>query len=157
MRVSVARRCFKKSSRWFQPRRASQPRRSGRTLGQGGEVGARLEFGILGPLEVRLEGTLVRVGGPRQRALLALLLCHANTVVSVDQLTEELLRDQPAESAERMLRVQVSRLRKVLAGGAPRVLARPRGYVLRVEPGELDLGVFEQRAAGGRDALAHGE
>jgi len=120
-------------------------------------VGAELGFGILGPLEVRLDGTLVRVGGPRQRALLALLLCHANTVVSVDQLTEELLGDLPAESAERMLRVQISRLRKVLAGGAPRVLARPRGYVLRVEPGELDLEVFEQRAAAGRDALAHGD
>jgi len=120
-------------------------------------VGAELGFGILGPLEVRLDGTLVRVGGPRQRALLALLLCHANTVVSVDQLTEELLRDQPAESAERMLRVQISRLRKVLADGAPRVLARPRGYVLRVEPGELDLEVFEQRVAVGRDALAQGD
>src|SRR5262249_6282093 len=123
----------------------------------GGEVGARLEFGILGPLEVRLEGTLVRVGGSRQRAVLALLLCHPNTGVSADQLSEDLLGDQPAESAERMLRVQISRLRKVLGGGAPRVLARPRGYVLRVEPGELDLEVFEQRAAAGRHALEQGD
>ena len=81
-----------------------------------------LVFGILGPLEVRLGGSLVPVGGPRQRALLALLLCHANRVVSRDQLVDELLGDQPAGSAERMLRVQISRLRKAVAGGDP-----PRG------------------------------
>jgi DNA-binding SARP family transcriptional activator/tetratricopeptide (TPR) repeat protein len=122
-------------------------------------VDTRVVFGILGPLEVRLGGTLVRVGGPRQRALLALLLCHANRVVSRDQLLDELLSHQPPESAERMLRVQISRLRRILADGsdAPRVLARPPGYLLRVEDGELDLQVFEQRLAAGRDALQHGD
>ena len=117
-----------------------------------------LVFRMLGPLEVRLGGSLVPVGGPRQRALLALLLCHANRVVSRDQLVDELLGDQPAESAERMLRVQISRLRKAVAGGGlPRVLGRPPGYLLRVEPGELDLDVFEQRVAAGRDALSRGD
>jgi DNA-binding SARP family transcriptional activator len=118
-------------------------------------VDTGLVFGILGPLEVRRGGSLVPVGGPRQRALLALLLCHANRVVSRDQLVDELLGDQPAESAERMLRVQVSRLRKAVAtgGGPPRVLARPPGYLLRVEPGELDLDVFEQRVAAGRSGV----
>jgi DNA-binding SARP family transcriptional activator len=67
---------------------------------------------------VRLGGTLVPVGGPRQRALLAMLLCHANRVVSRDQLVDELLGDQPAKSAERMRRVQISRLRKAVAGEA---------------------------------------
>ena len=37
-------------------------------------MGTRLAFGVLGPLEVRLDGAVVRVGGPRQRALLGLLL-----------------------------------------------------------------------------------
>jgi DNA-binding SARP family transcriptional activator/tetratricopeptide (TPR) repeat protein len=121
-------------------------------------VDSGLVFGILGPLEVRLGGSLVPVGGPRQRALLALLLCHANRVVSRDQLVDELLGDQPAGSAERMLRVQISRLRKAVAGGGPpRVLARPPGYLLRVEPGELDLDVFEQRVAAGRDVLGRGD
>jgi hypothetical protein len=55
-------------------------------------VDSGLVFGILGPLEVRLGGSLVPVGGPRQRALLALLLCHANRVVSRDQLVDELRR-----------------------------------------------------------------
>ncbi len=53
-----------------------------------------LVFGILGPLEVRLSGSLVPVGGPRQRALLALLLCHANRVVSRDELIDELLKTE---------------------------------------------------------------
>jgi DNA-binding SARP family transcriptional activator len=90
-------------------------------------VGSRLEFRILGPLEVRLNGVPVRVGGPKQRALLALLLCHANRVVSRDQLIDELLSDQPAGSAEPVLHVQISRLRKALADGdpRPRLPARP--------------------------------
>jgi ABC-type transport system substrate-binding protein/DNA-binding SARP family transcriptional activator len=122
-------------------------------------VDTRLEFGILGPLEVRFDGTLVRVGGPRQRALLALLLCNANRVVSRDQLIDELLSDQPAGSADRMLRVQISRLRKALAdaGTEPRLLARPPGYSLRVEAGELDLHAFEWRVAEGRQALEQGD
>ena len=121
-------------------------------------MGAGWEFAILGPLEVRRGGTLVHVGGPRQRALLALLLCRANRVVSRDELIEELLAGQPPGSAGRMLQVQISRLRQVLADGdgKPRVAARPPGYVLRVEPGELDLQVFEERVAAGRAALAEG-
>ena len=122
-------------------------------------MGARLAFGVLGPLEVRLDGAAVRVGGPRQRALLGLLLCHANRVVSRDQLIEELLGDQPAATADRMLRVQVSRLRKALddGNGQPRLQARPPGYLLRVEDGELDLHAFEQQITAGRQALADGD
>ena len=118
-------------------------------------------FAILGPLEVKRGATPVRIGGPRQRALLALLLCHANRVVSRDHLIDELLSDQPAGPAERILRVQVSRLRKALgdgdAGAEPRLLARPPGYVLRVTDGELDLHAFDHRAAAGRQALADGD
>ena len=118
-------------------------------------------FAILGPLEVKRGTTLVRIGGPRQRALLALLLCHANRVVSRDHLIDELLSDQPAGPAERILRVQVSRLRKALADGDaeadPRLLARPPGYVLRVTDGELDLHAFDYLAAAGRQALADGD
>jgi len=118
-------------------------------------------FAILGPLEVKRGGTPVRIGGPRQRALLALLLCHANRIVSRDHLIDELLGDQPAGPAERILRVQVSRLRKALAdgdaGAEPRLLARPPGYVLRVTDGELDLHAFDHRAASGRQALADGD
>jgi DNA-binding SARP family transcriptional activator len=120
-------------------------------------MGSRLEFRILGPLEVLLDDVPVRVGGPRQRALLALLLCSANRVVSRERLIDALLGDQPADGAEQTLRVQVSRLRKALAGGdgdgESRLLASPPGYMLRVEPGELDLQAFEQHVADGRRAL----
>ena len=118
-------------------------------------MGARLEFRILGPLEVRRDGVVVDVGGPRQRALLALLLCSANHVVSRDRLIDELLADQPTRSPERTLRVQVSRLRKALADGEaePRLISRPPGYVLRVEEGELDLERFERLSRDGRAAF----
>ena len=121
-------------------------------------MGSRVVFGILGPLEVRRDNALIPVGGPRQRALLAVLLCHANRVVSRDQLIDELLGDQSADTADSILRVQVSRLRKALAteDGEPRVVARPPGYLLRVEDGGLDLHEFEERSAAGRRALTAG-
>ena len=121
--------------------------------------GSRLEFLVLGPLDVRIDGVSVRVGGPKQRALLALLLLSANRVVSRDRLIGELQGDQSAE-ADHVLRVQIWRLRKTLAPhGAeePRLAARPPGYLLRVEPGELDLDLFEQQVAAGRAALAEGD
>ncbi len=122
-------------------------------------MGAHIEFRILGPLEVRVDGAPVAVGGPRQRALLALLLCNANRVLSRDQLIDELLADQSARSLERMLRVQVSRLRKALTDGEaePRLIARSPGYLLRVEAGELDLERFESLSRDGRAALEDGD
>ena len=122
-------------------------------------MGARLEFEILGPLEVRNGGVRVPVGGPRQRALLSLLLCNANRVVSRDRLLDELLGDQPPDSAERLLRVQISRLRKALAvdGDEPRLITRPPGYLLRVEERELDLQEFERLLSAGREALWRGD
>jgi len=120
---------------------------------------SRFEFRILGPLDVRVDGVSVRIGGPKQRALLALLLLSANRVVSRVQLIGELLADQSVNSADHALRVQVWRLRNALGRGndyEPRLVARAPGYLLRVEPGELDLETFEQKVAEGRDALAEG-
>src|SRR5579859_621568 len=115
-----------------------------------------IEFRILGPLEVRVDGMAVAIGGPRQRALLAMLLLSANRVVSRDRLIDELLDGAATEKRDHMLRVQVSRLRGALARGgadAERLIARPPGYLLRVEPGELDLQVFEELFAEGHEAL----
>jgi YVTN family beta-propeller protein len=122
-------------------------------------VGTRLEFRILGPLEVWRDGAPVHIGGPRQRALLALLLCNANRVVSRQQLVDELLGDHASDSAERMLHVQISRLRKALSsqGEAPRLIAQAPGYVVRVEEGELDLHEFERRLADARRARDQGD
>src|ERR671931_186741 len=109
---------------------------------------SRLEFRILGPLVVRVDGAVVPVGGPKQRALLALLLLSANRVVSRDRLIGELFAERSVVSADHALRNTVSRLRKVLAPSAedePRLVARAPGYLLRVELGELDLAVVEER------------
>ena len=126
-----------------------------------GEVAkSGIEFRILGPLEVLVDETAVRIGGPRQRALLAFLLLGANRVVSRDRLIDELLPRARADGADHALRLQVWRLRKALApveNGEPRVLARPPGYMLRVEPGELDLDRFEELASEGRHALEAGD
>ena len=120
----------------------------------------RLEFRILGPLVVRVDGEAVPIGGPKQRALLALLLLNTNRVVSRERLVGELFADQSVSSADHALRNQVSRLRKVLSPATaeePRLAARAPGYLLRVEPGELDLEHFERLAAKGREAHTAGD
>jgi WD40 repeat protein/DNA-binding SARP family transcriptional activator len=120
----------------------------------------QIEFRVLGPLAVRIGGRPVAAGGPKQRALLALLLLSANRVVSRERLIGELFAEQSVNSADHALRNHVSRLRKVLgAAGAdePRLVARTPGYLLRVEPGELDLEHFERLVGAGREALAGGD
>jgi len=125
---------------------------------EGAMADGGLEFRILGPLEVWADGLPMPIGGPRQRALLAILLLSANRVVSRDRLVEELLPHKSGEAGERSLKVQVSRLRKALgSAGGERILARAPGYVLRVEPGELDLERFEHSLAEGRQAFEEGD
>ena len=101
-----------------------------------------MEFRILGPLEVIEDGRSIALGGARQRALLAILLTHANGVVSVDRLTDGLWGDRPPRTATNTIQYFVSQLRKLL--GADRIATRPPGYLIRVERGELDLDRFER-------------
>jgi peptide/nickel transport system substrate-binding protein len=114
-----------------------------------------VEFGVLGPLEVRREGRAITIGGAKQRALLAVLLLHANEVVSRDRLIDALWGERPPPSVHQSLDTYVSRLRRAL--GAERVLRRRPGYVLVVEPGELDLDRFEGLVHGARQATAAGD
>jgi YVTN family beta-propeller protein len=134
----------------------------------GGTVAPRrgLDFRILGPLEVGDRGSPVAISGAKQRALLALLLLHANEVVPVGRLIDELWGEEPTETAAKSLQVYVSRLRKTLraTNGGDRadapdevLVTRPRGYMLRVEPGELDLERFERLLAEGEAALRDNE
>jgi len=118
-----------------------------------------VEFGVLGPLEVTAGGQSLALAGARTRAVLALLLVRANQVVSSDRLLEELWPGQPADRATDSLQVRLSELRKALrsAGEADRLATRSPGYLLRVEPGELDALRFEQLAAEGGAALAAGD
>ena len=114
-----------------------------------------IEFRILGPLEVEHEGRLAPLGGTRQRAVLAILLLHRGEVVSMDRLVDELWGERPPDTATKTVQVYVSRLRKEL--GQDLVLTRGGGYVLDLEPAQLDAERFERLAGDGGDALEHGE
>ncbi len=109
-----------------------------------------MEFGILGPLELEDDGRSVALPAAKHRALLAILLLHANELVSSDRLIEELWAGQPPPSARKTLQTYVSKLRQVLGGAA--LVTRPAGYELRVEPGRLDLHRFERLVAESREA-----
>jgi ABC-type transport system substrate-binding protein/DNA-binding SARP family transcriptional activator len=114
-----------------------------------------VEFSILGPISVRADGREVTLGGPKLRALLAILLLRANDVVPRDGLIEGLWGERVPASASHTLDDYVSRLRKTL--GADRIQTQAPGYRLRVDPTELDLDRFEALLAEGRASLAAGD
>ena len=97
---------------------------------------------VLGPLEVVRDGERVRLGSGQQRRLLAVLVVHANEVVSRDRLVDVLWGDGPPPSATQTLQGLVSRLRQTL--GDDRLETRPPGYRLRVASGEVDALRFEE-------------
>ena len=103
-----------------------------------------MEFRLLGPLAAVHAGTRIELGGPRERAVLAALLLRANEIASMAHLVESVW-DRPPASPKTNLRTYVSSLRRRL--GRDRVHTREGGYLLRVEPGELDLTCFEDLLA----------
>ena len=112
-----------------------------------------MEFRLLGPVEVVEHGRPLALGA-RQRALLAVLLVHANEVVSAERLIDAVWRGEPPVTAPTALQVHVARLRKLL--GAQRIVTRAPGYLLLVGADEVDSARFERLFADGRpeDALA---
>jgi len=111
-----------------------------------------VEFRILGPLEVIEDGQTLELGGQKQRVLLAMLLLHANEVVSSDRLIDALWPVRPPDTAAKALQVYVSQLRKTL--GRTRVETRSPGYLIRIGEGELDLERCRRLADEGRPAEA---
>ena len=101
-----------------------------------------VEFRILGRLEVVEHGQALELGGPQQRVLLVALLLDANMVVSADRLIEVVWEGAPPPTAQKALQVHISQLRKLL--GRERLETQAPGYVLRIEPGELDFDSFER-------------
>ena len=114
-----------------------------------------LEFRILGPLEVLDDDRPVRLGGPKQRAALAILLLNANRVVSVERLADDLYGGTPPVTAVTQVQRQVSELRKLL--GTAAIETRTPGYLVHVEPGRLDLDRFERWTGEGGQALARSD
>ena len=126
-----------------------------------------MEFHVLGPLEIVRHGRALELGAAKQRALLAMLLLHANEVVSTDRLIDALWGDRAPATAPKIVQGYVSRLRKVLDAGHEQpdrtaarssiLLTRSPGYALRIEEGQLDADRFETLLARARTALARGE
>jgi predicted ATPase/DNA-binding SARP family transcriptional activator len=119
-----------------------------------------VRFGILGPLEVTEDDRLVRVGGSKLRTLLAVLLVHANEVVSADQLGEALWPTSPPDGLLNALQTLMSRLRAIVdpsPGDQRRLISQGTGYLLQVGKDELDAATFESSSQRASSALAAGE
>jgi DNA-binding SARP family transcriptional activator len=120
-----------------------------------------MDFRILGPLEVLEDGRRLALAGSKSRALLALLLLHANETVTSDRLIDELWGEHPPRGPAKTLQMHVSRLRKALTGdgrsGSPDPIAtREGGYELILDPEALDANRFERLVAEARAKLAAG-
>jgi YD repeat-containing protein len=124
----------------------------------GRRLAGRVRFHILGPLEVwDDDGRPVAVGGPQQRAVLALLLTHAGRVVSAERLADHLWGERVPPRARSLVQGCIAGLRRSLRTGAGGLLqTRAPGYVLRVPPDALDLGRFEELAGAADRAAAQG-
>lgn len=116
-----------------------------------------MDYHVLGPLEaVGREGRLP-LGGPHQRAILALLLLNAGRVVPTGRLMEAVWGERPPRTASKALQNSVSQLRKLLGSEcAAAILTRAPGYVLDLRTDSLDLERFRTLARDGREALAEG-
>jgi DNA-binding SARP family transcriptional activator/DNA-binding beta-propeller fold protein YncE len=119
---------------------------------------AGVAFSLLGPLEARVDGERLPLGGARQRSLLALLLLHANEPVSRERLIEGVWGAERPSTIAAALNVHLSKIRKLLAaaGADAALVTEPHGYVLRVDPARLDVDRFERLARDGREALVAG-
>jgi predicted ATPase/DNA-binding SARP family transcriptional activator len=113
-----------------------------------------MEFRLLGQLEVLADDSAFVPSAPKVRALLAILLLHANELVSADRLIDDLWSGDPPARAVKVLQTYISQLRAAL--GAERIVTRSPGYLLRVGENELDLARFERLRAAGKpnEALA---
>ncbi|MEN3270171.1 BTAD domain-containing putative transcriptional regulator [Pseudonocardia sp.] len=122
-----------------------------------------MDFRILGPFEVCHGGERIRIGPPKQRAVLAVLLVHANQVVAVDRLIDLLWGEEPPARAGGALQAYMHNLRRVLEPARPRrsppilLVTQAPGYLLRVGPQELDATRFQALASEGRRLLAESQ
>src|SRR6266545_3738808 len=118
-----------------------------------------MEIRLLGPLEVHSRGRPVEVAGRRLRLLLAVLALRPGQVVAAERLIDLLWEEAspPADPAN-ALQALVSRLRRALeaASSGERLASRPSGYLLAVEPDQVDALRFERLRRDGHEALAAG-
>ncbi len=110
------------------------------------------QYALLGPVEATVGGRLIPIPRPRQRAVLSYLLLRANKVVSVDQLGEALWGGAAPSTARTQIQGDISALRR--AHRAVRVESpvhtRGPGYLIQVEPDQLDIELFRRHIAEAR-------
>ena len=117
-----------------------------------------MRFRILGPLEVLSPDGWKPIGATKWRSLLACLLVRPGQLVSTENLILELWGDTPPPTANNLVSIYVHQLKKLIGDTDRRILVhRAPGYVLHVEPGDVDIEQFESRMTEGRTALAAGD
>ncbi|MDG4830089.1 tetratricopeptide repeat protein [Solwaraspora sp. WMMD1047] len=111
-----------------------------------------MEFRVLGPVEARVDGQAIPLGRPQQRLVLALLLVDAGRLVSTQMLIDRVWETAPA-GARRTLHVHITRLRRLLttAGATMPLVRRSGGYLLDIDPVQVDLHQFRRLVARARD------
>ncbi len=112
-----------------------------------------VEFGLLGDVEVRVDGHPVEVGHARQRCVLVVLLVEPNRVVSVDALVDRVWGDRAPHRARQTLYNYLSRLRRALSPiGEVDLVRQSGGYVLAVDSMAVDVHRFRHVVAQARAA-----
>jgi DNA-binding SARP family transcriptional activator len=114
------------------------------------------EFGILGPLTVEIDGRAVQVSAAKQRAVLGVLLIHANQHVTADRLLHELWLESPPKTGMGTLQSLISRLRRLIAAPDVRLEGAAAGYRLSVPPERIDACRFEELGRRGSAYAAEG-
>jgi YVTN family beta-propeller protein len=121
--------------------------------------GGDLEFGILGPVEISDGAGVLRLGGPKQRALLADLILNAGTAVSTARLIDDLWGDDPPPTAGHTVENYISRIRRIIREASARevILTKPPGYLLDVRRDHVDVFRFERLVEQGIAAADRGD
>ncbi len=121
--------------------------------------GCDLEFRILGPVEISNGAGVLRLGGPKQRALLADLILNAGNTVSVARLIDDLWGDDPPPTAEHTVAAYLSRIRRILRDGSAHevLVTKSPGYLLDVGRDRVDAFRFEQLMAEAAAAAGRGD
>jgi DNA-binding SARP family transcriptional activator len=125
-----------------------------------------VQFGVLGTLQLSVNGVSYLPSAPKPRQLLALLMLHANEVVSIGACTEELWGTRPPRTTISTLQTYVLQIRRMLrrvpetdhhGGGEEMLVTRDNGYQLKVPPDCYDRAVFERGVLAGYRAAAVGD
>ncbi|WP_326585335.1 NB-ARC domain-containing protein [Streptomyces sp. NBC_00481] len=138
----------------------NSPQPCGHPLAETDDTGRDISFGILGPLQVVIDGKPIRMGRNRQRTVLAVLLLNANKIVPVGSLVDAVWCSEPPATADKQIQTCIWRLRNAFAAaGAPAGLidTAQGGYRMRLTDEDLDVHIFETTVRQAREQAAAGD